>query len=67
MNVNQNSVRYIYLYTEHKGQRYRVEIEVRVDDMARWLAARACSNRTKRARAAFGKATARPVKQEAAQ
>lgn len=47
--------------TSKSGQRYRVHVEIRIEDMANWLAARAVSNRTKQARTAFAKAKARPA------
>jgi len=53
-----SEVRHIYLYSEHDGIRYRIEVEVRVADMARYLAGQALRNRTKRSRVAFGKAIA---------
>lgn len=57
-------VQWLYIYAEHKGQRYRVEIEIRTNDMALWLVQRAMSNRTKQARTAFAKAKARAIKGE---
>jgi len=48
MNMKDDSeVRHIYLYSEHDGIRYRIEVEVRVADMARYLVGQALRNRTK--------------------
>jgi hypothetical protein len=57
--TTQDDVRYIYAYSEYHGQRYRVEIEIRVADMARFLMAQALRNRTKASRMSFGKAKAK--------